>query len=361
MKRVLSIVGARPQFIKAAAVLRAIAQANRKGKRLHHRLLHTGQHYDENMSDVFFRELEIPAADHDLGVRAASHGEMTARMLSGIERVLLEERPDIVVVYGDTNSTLAGALAAVKLHIPVAHVEAGLRSFSMRMPEEVNRVVADRVSQWLLCPTAAAQQNLLKEGADPSRIHLVGDVMYDALLHYAGKAPRSTVSGPYCVATVHRAENTDDPRRLGAILRALDEVAKTTPVILPIHPRTRARLAQFDLAPAQVRLVDPLGYLEMIGLVRGCEGVFTDSGGLQKEAYFLRKPCVTMRDETEWVELVELGVNKVAGHDTGPIVAAWQALKGSAHEWSAKPYGGGDAAEKIVATLLGAGVGPFAS
>jgi UDP-GlcNAc3NAcA epimerase len=352
MKRVLSIVGARPQFIKAAAVLRAIAKANREGERLRHRLLHTGQHYDENMSAVFFRELEIPAADHNLGVRAASHGEMTARMLEGIERVLLEERPDIVLVYGDTNSTLAGALAAVKLHVPVAHVEAGLRSFNMRMPEEVNRIVADCLSQWLLCPTSTAQQNLLREGVEPARIRLVGDVMYDALLHYAGRAPRGAVGGRYCVATVHRAENTDDPRRLGAILSAVDEVSKEAPVIVPIHPRTRARLAQFGLAPARARLVDPVGYLEMIGLVRDCEVVLTDSGGLQKEAYFLRKPCVTMREETEWVELVELGVNRLAGHDPDRIVAAWRDLLRGAHAWSANPYGAGDAAHRIVATLL---------
>jgi UDP-GlcNAc3NAcA epimerase len=354
MKRVLSIVGARPQFIKAAAVLRAIAPVNRGGERLRHRLVHTGQHYDENMSEVFFRELEIPAADHNLGVRSALHGEMTAQMLAGIERVLLEERPDIVIVYGDTNSTLAGALAAVKLHIPVAHVEAGLRSFNMRMPEEVNRVVADRVSQWLLCPTAAAEQNLLTEGADPSRIRRVGDVMYDAVLHYAEKAAPAAVSGPYCVATVHRAENADDPQRLGAILSALDEVSRLTPVILPVHPRTRARLAQFGLAPLRVRLVDPIGYLEMIGLLRGCQGVLTDSGGLQKEAYFLRKPCVTLREETEWVELVELGVNRVAGYDPGTILGAWKELSGRAHDWSARPYGAGDAGSKIVATLLSA-------
>ena len=354
MKRVLSIVGARPQFIKAAAVLRAIAQMNRGDERLRHRLLHTGQHYDDNMSDVFFRELEIPPADHNLGVRSTSHGEMTAQMLAGIERVLLDERPDVVMVYGDTNSTLAGALAAVKLQIPVAHVEAGLRSFNMRMPEEVNRIVADRVSRWLLCPTLTAEQNLLKEGAEPSRICRVGDVMYDALLHYAQKATPVDVGGPYCVATVHRAENADDPDRLGAIVSALDQVSQITPVILPLHPRTRARLAEFRLAPGRVRLVDPVGYLEMIGLVRGCEGVLTDSGGLQKEAFFLGKPCVTLRDETEWVELVELGVNRVAGCTPDAILAAWQNVRGRAHDWSARPYGAGDAAERIVAALLSA-------
>jgi UDP-GlcNAc3NAcA epimerase len=266
---------------------------------------------------------------------------------------MLRERPDWVLVYGDTNSTLAGALVAAKLNIPIAHVEAGLRSFNMRMPEEINRVVADRVSQWLLCPTAAAERNLLKEGVEPSRIHLVGDVMYDAVLHYAGKAVPPAERRPYCVATVHRAENADDPARLGAILKALEEVSRQTPVILPIHPRTRARLAQFGLAPAGVRIIDPVGYLEMVGLVRHCEGVFTDSGGLQKEAYFLQKPCVTLRAESEWVELADLGVNIVAGTDPAAIVAAWQKLRGRAYDWSARPYGAGDAGERIVATLLG--------
>jgi len=351
VKRILSIVGARPQFVKAAVVSRAVAKA---AGRVQQKLVHTGQHYDENMSDVFFRDLGIAAPDYHLDVRSASHGEMTGQMLTGIEQVLLREKPDVVIVYGDTNSTLAGALAAVKLHIPVAHVEAGLRSFNMRMPEEINRIVADRVSQWLLCPTAAAERNLLKEGVEPGRIHLVGDVMYDAVLHYAGKAAPPAERSPYCVATVHRAENADDPVRLRAIMKALEEVSRQTPVILPIHPRTRARLAQFGLAPAGVRIIDPVGYLEMVGLVRHCEGVFTDSGGLQKEAYFLQKPCVTLRGESEWVELADLGVNIVAGTDPAAIVAAWQKLRAREHDWSARPYGAGDAGERIAATLLGA-------
>jgi UDP-GlcNAc3NAcA epimerase len=348
MKRIVSVVGARPQFVKAAVVSRALAKAGG----IQEKLVHTGQHYDDNMSEVFFRELGIAAPDHHLGVHGGSHGEMTGRMLAGIERVLLDEKPGLVLIYGDTNSTLAAALAAVKLHIPVAHVEAGLRSFNARMPEEINRIVADRVSRWLLCPTAVAQKNLLAEGIAPERIHVVGDVMYDAVLHYAARAVAPAVSGAYCVATVHRAENTDDPALLGGILRALEEVSRSIPVVLPLHPRTRARVAQFGLSAGGVRIVEPVGYLEMLGLLRGCEAVFTDSGGLQKEAYFLGKPCVTLRTETEWVELVDLGVNVVTGADAGAIIAAWKTLRSRQLDWSARPYGDGDAGGRVAAVIL---------
>jgi UDP-GlcNAc3NAcA epimerase len=349
MRKLLSVVGARPQFVKAAVVSRAIARAGG----FEHRLVHTGQHYDENMSDVFFRELEIAAPDHALGVRSSAHGEMTGLMLAAIEKVLLAEKPDALIAYGDTNSTLAAALAAVKLHIPVAHVEAGLRSFNLRMPEEVNRIVADRVSHWLFCPTATAERNLLKEGVDAARIHNAGDVMYDAVLHYASRAPESKKSGSYCVATVHRAENTDDAQRLGSIFKALDQIAESVPVVLPLHPRTRARMKERGLKAGRVEIVDPVGYLEMIALVRGCEAVFTDSGGLQKEAFFLGKPCITLRGETEWVELVELGVNAVAGTEARAIVAAWRSLAGRKLDWTARPYGAGDAGGAIVAALRG--------
>jgi len=348
MKKLLSVVGARPQFVKAAVVSRAIARAGG----FEHRLVHTGQHYDENMSDIFFRELEIARPDHALGVRSSSHGEMTGLMLAGIEKVLVAEKPDAVIVYGDTNSTLAAALAAVKLHLPVAHVEAGLRSFNLRMPEEVNRIVADRVSHWLFCPTATAEANLLKEGVDRSRIHTVGDVMYDAVLHYLKKSPSSRV-GRYCVATVHRAENTDDAQRLGSILAALDQVADSVPVVLPLHPRTRARMNDSGIRTKKIEIVDPVGYLEMLALVRGAEAVFTDSGGLQKEAFFLGRPCITLRDETEWVELVDLGVNVVAGTEAQAIVGAWRALAGRKLDGSARPYGSGDAGGAIVAALRG--------
>jgi UDP-GlcNAc3NAcA epimerase len=352
VKRIVSVVGARPQFVKAAVVSRALRDAGGAQEKL----LHTGQHYDQEMSEVFFQELGIAAPDHHLGIHGGSHGEMTGRMLAGIEGVLVAERPDLVVVYGDTNSTLAGALAAAKLNIPVAHVEAGLRSGNLRMPEEINRIVADRVSHWLLCPTAVAERNLRKEGVEPGRIHVVGDVMYDAVLHYArnARAPSTEVKGPYCVATVHRAENADDPRRLGSILQALERISEATPVILPLHPRTLKRMQEFGLEVRRVRIIEPLGYLGMIGLVRGAEGVLTDSGGLQKEAYFLRKPCITLRSETEWTELVDLGVNIIAGVESEAILGGWQMLRGRQLDWSARPYGDGNAGERIAATLLSA-------
>jgi UDP-GlcNAc3NAcA epimerase len=345
--KLVSVVGARPQFVKAAVVSRAIARAGG----FEHKLVHTGQHYDENMSDIFFRELEIARPDHALGVRSSSHGEMTGLMLAGIEKVLLAGKPDAVIVYGDTNSTLAAALAAAKLHIPVAHVEAGLRSFNMRMPEEVNRIVADRLSRWLFCPTVTAERNLRQEGVEAARLHTVGDVMYDAVLHYSKKSPQSARGGHYCVATVHRAENTDDAQRLGSILTALDQIAESVPVVLPLHPRTRSRIKEFGVNTGKIEVVDPVGYLEMIALVRGCEAVLTDSGGLQKEAFFLGKPCITLREETEWVELVELGVNAVAGTDAQAIVAAWRSLAHRRLDWSARPYGAGDAGGRIVAAL----------
>jgi UDP-GlcNAc3NAcA epimerase len=347
--KLLSVVGARPQFLKAAVVSRAIARAGG----FEHKLVHTGQHYDENMSEVFFRELEMAKPDYALGIRASRHGEMTGLMLAAIEKVLLADKPDAVIVYGDTNSTLAAALAAAKLHIPVAHVEAGLRSFNMRMPEEINRIVADRVSRWLFCPTDTAERNLLNEGVPASRIQNVGDVTYDAVLHYSSKSSPAARAGRYCVATVHRAENTDDPALLGSILKALNQVADSAPVVLPLHPRTRARITEFELEPGNIELIEPVGYLEMIALVRSCEAVFTDSGGLQKEAFFLGKPCITLRGETEWVELVELGVNIIAGTDPQAIVGAWRALSDGKLDWSARPYGAGDAGGQIVAALRG--------
>ncbi len=347
MKRLLTVVGARPQFVKAAVVSRAIAAAGG----LREMLVHTGQHHDDNMSEIFFRELGIAAPDYYLGIHGGAHGEMTGRMLAALEQVMMKERPDAVLVYGDTNSTLAGALAAVKLHIPVAHVEAGLRSFNMRMPEEVNRIVADRVSRWLFCPTDTAQRNLLTEGAPVEHIRQVGDVMYDAVLHYAARVSVPVSTTPYCVATVHRAENTEDPGRLAAIFRALDEISGEAQVMLPLHPRTRARMAQFDIEPRRVKILEPVGYLAMIALVRGCELVLTDSGGLQKEAFYLGKPCVTLRGETEWVELVDLGANVVAGVEPSAIVAAWRKLRVNPADWAARPYGAGDAGVRIARTL----------
>jgi UDP-GlcNAc3NAcA epimerase len=311
-----TVVGARPQFIKAAVVSRAL----RSTSGTEEILVHTGQHYDENMSDVFFEELEIPHPDIHLGVGSGSHAVQTGQMLEKLERVFIDEKPDCVLVYGDTNSTLAGALGAAKLHLPVAHVEAGLRSFNRRGPEEINRVLVDHVSNMLFAPTEAAVENLRREGIAGYGVHLVGDVMYDAAMYYGAKAEQmSTIldkldlaPAGYVLATVHRAENTDDPKRLQAIVGGLRMVAEELPVIMPLHPRTRAALAREGMLEKEsqhIRLTDPLGYMDMMMLEKNSRLVATDSGGVQKEAFFYRVPCVTLREETEWVELVELGWN----------------------------------------------------
>jgi UDP-GlcNAc3NAcA epimerase len=310
---ILSVVGARPQFIKAAPVSRALAAAG-----LVEILVHTGQHFDAAMSDVFFEELSIPRPAHNLEVNSLGHGAMTGRMLEKLEEVLLHERPDLVLIYGDTNSTAAGALAAAKLNIPVAHVEAGLRSFNRRMPEEINRVLADHLSRILLCPTATAIANLAAEGITEG-VHAVGDVMFDTTLAAIARAEKRSriletlglAAKTYAVATLHRAENTDDPARFRAVISWLENAALDQPVIMVVHPRTKKRLAALGIEPKGVRLVDPLGYLDMARLVHHAAAVFTDSGGLQKEAYFHRVPCVTLREETEWVETVEAGWNRL--------------------------------------------------
>lgn len=337
-KLVLTVVGARPQFIKAAPVARALAATG-----IDEKIVHTGQHFDALMSDVFFAELDIPKPAWNLEINSLGHGAMTGRMLERLEEVMLAERPDLVLVYGDTNSTLAGALAAAKLHIPVAHVEAGLRSFNRRMPEETNRVLADHLATLLLCPTAAAVANLRAEGITRG-VHAVGDVMYDTtlaavarardrsrILETLGLAPRT-----YAVATVHRAENTDDPERLARILAHLEAAARERPVVMPLHPRTRKLMQAAGASPAGVRIVEPLGYLDMAWLVHNSAGVLTDSGGLQKEAYFHRVPCVTLRDETEWVETVEAGWNRL-----------WNGPPHRAPRRGIADYGDGRAAEAI--------------
>ncbi len=317
MKTIMTVLGARPQFVKAAAVSRAIAEE----ARLQEHIIHTGQHYDPSMSDVFFEEMEIPRPHHHLGVGGGSHGAMTGEQLRRIEDILLSEQPDWVMVYGDTNSTLAGALAAAKLHIPVAHVEAGLRSFNRRMPEEINRVLTDHLAELLFVPTQGAEQQLQREGIAPERIHLTGDVMLDAALHYRKRArppawfdALGMEPGGFLLCTIHRAENTDSPQRLADIFKGL--AAAKLPILLPLHPRTRKTLERLQLKPAaQVHLVPPVGYLEMTWLEMNCQTVITDSGGVQKEAYFHGKPCLTLRDETEWTELVDLGVNTLTGAD----------------------------------------------
>ncbi|GAB3468058.1 non-hydrolyzing UDP-N-acetylglucosamine 2-epimerase [Polaromonas eurypsychrophila] len=358
MKKIVTVLGARPQFIKASAVSAAIAKADS----LDEVVIHTGQHFDANMSDVFFAELGMSKPAYLLNIHGGSHGAMTGRMLSEIERVLMDEKPDAVLVYGDTNSTLAGALAAVKLHIPVAHVEAGLRSFNMRMPEEINRILTDRVSSWLFAPTAAAMQHLMQEGTDSKKIYLVGDVMYDvALYHGARVSPEAGMLGQlnllpenYVLATVHRAENTDSPERLAAIVDALDSIAKNIRVIWPMHPRTRAVLRQsgrLEQLSKRVTLTEPVGYLDMVQLEKYAALIATDSGGVQKEAFFFGVPCVTLRDETEWVELVAAGWNRLASPAGGDdIHSVIQDALGSRGQ-SIFPYGDGRAAEMIVSHL----------
>lgn len=362
--KIATVVGARPQFIKAAVVSRAIEAWNRSGRgaSVQEILVHTGQHSDDNMSEVFFRELRIPRPAHCLGISGGTHGAMTGRMLESLEQVLLAEKPDAVLVYGDTNSTLAGALAAVKLHIPVGHVEAGLRSRNLRMPEEVNRVLSDRISHWLFCPTATAVDNLRREGLYGASILLSGDVMYDAALFYAKIAKPTPlvrrlideVGEGFCLCTVHRAENTDDPKRLAAIIAAVDDIARESPVVLPLHPRTRKQLERLAIRVAHVKLMEPVSYFDILTLLKNCGEVLTDSGGLQKEAFFFAKPCITLRDETEWVELVQLGANMLAGADRDAIVAQWKYLRQHHPEYSARPYGNGDAGSQIVASLASA-------
>lgn len=360
MRKIVTVIGARPQFIKASAVSRALQSSGR----LSEVLIHTGQHFDRNMSEVFFSELAMPAAKYNLGVHGGPHGAMTGRMLESIERILVEENPDAVLIYGDTNSTLAGALAAAKLNIRVAHVEAGLRSFNMRMPEEVNRILADRISTWLFTPTEAAAQHLLSEGVVADQIIPVGDVMYDVARHFGARV--NTAGGVmsrlrlssrgYVLATVHRAENTDDLARLEVIVTALTAVARVLQLVWPLHPRTRGVLESNGLldrlTAAGVHLIEPVGYLEMVQLEKYAALVVTDSGGVQKEAYFFQVPCVTMRDETEWVELVEAGWNRLAPPDDPDVVVAaiHNALGTRGREVS--PYGDGDAADKIAARLV---------
>lgn len=348
--RVVTVLGARPQFIKAAPVSKALQDAG------HHEILvHTGQHYDDVMSAVFFRELNLPEPAYNLGVGSGPHGWQTGQMLARIEEVLLAEKPDWVLVYGDTNSTLAGALAAVKLHIPVAHVEAGLRSFNRTMPEEHNRVLTDHCADLLFCPTRTAVDNLAREGITQG-VHLVGDVMYDAVLQFGQLAEeRSTILNDlglipksYLLATVHRPYNTDDPERLRSILEALVEIGE--PVIFPVHPRTRQRMEALNvqtLERSNVRMIEPVGYLDMLMLEQHARLILTDSGGMQKEAYFFAVPCVTLRPETEWAETVRSGWNMLVEADSRRIR---DAVKNTA--WPegrpAPIFGDGSAARQIV-------------
>ncbi len=352
MARILTVIGARPQFIKASVVSRAIAQS----EGIEEVLLHTGQHFDPNMSEIFFEQLGIPRPHFQLDIHSGHHGEMTGRMLAEVEKVIMAVSPDRVLVYGDTNSTLAGALAAAKLNVSVAHVEAGLRSFNMQMPEEINRILTDNISDLLFCPTDSAIQNLMYEGFDrkPVRVLQVGDVMHDAAQLFSARAvPPLDVEVPekFVLATLHRAENTDDPERLANIVRALNGLHQSlVTVVLPLHPRTRKLIAQQGLE-LNVQLIEPVGYFEMVWLLDHCQMVLTDSGGVQKEAYFFGKACITMRDETEWVELVELGANELVGANTQLIIDSAIRNMGRRVEDTHQLYGGGLAAAGIVSEL----------
>ena len=356
--KVVTVVGARPQFIKAAPVSRALREQG-----IVEVLVHTGQHYDANMSDVFFGELSIPEPHYNLGIGSAAHGAQTGRMLEALESVLLGERPDWVVVYGDTNSTLAGALAATKLGMPVAHVEAGLRSFNRAMPEEINRVLTDHASDLLLTPTDVASSNLIREGVAPERIHQVGDVMFDAALQF-GECARAKGQvlqrlglerRGYVLATVHRAESTNNRARLRAIFEGLVEIGTDETVVMPVHPRTRAALDACGLLASvgdRLRLIDPLGYLDMLQLESNAQLIVTDSGGVQKEAFFVGVPCVTLRAETEWTELVGMGWNRLVPPTDARSVAdgirAGLAAPPGADE---RPYGDGRSAARIARLL----------
>jgi UDP-GlcNAc3NAcA epimerase len=355
--KILTILGARPQFIKAGSVSRAITNNQYTNTQITEVVVHTGQHYDANMSDIFFEELHLPKPDYFLGIGGKSHGAMTGQMIEKIEEVALKEKPDWILIYGDTNSTLAGAIVASKLHIKLAHIEAGLRSFNMNMPEEVNRILSDRVSNILFCPTDKAVENLKNEGFNNFDCKVVksGDVMYDGALFYKelAKKPSCDIAKEYVLCTVHRAENTDDIERLKSIFEALDEIAKEKQIILPLHPRTKKIVQNLQLNIKNLTLIDPVGYLEMVWLIDNCELVMSDSGGLQKEAYFFKKPCITLRDETEWVELVEIGVNKLVGANKSKILEAYKNdSKFNIENSKLDLYGDGKASEKIVKGLL---------
>ncbi len=321
--------------------------------------MHTGQHYDDNMSEVFFREMQIPSPAYHLGIGGESHGAMTGRMIERLEQVMIDEAPDVILVYGDTNSTLAATLAASKLNLAVAHVEAGLRSFNMQMPEEINRIVTDRLSRYLFCPTRIAVTNLQREGLENwrtgARSILCGDVMQDGANYYRGLAEPPAVDGlenTFVLATVHRQENTDDRGRLEQIFGALNQIGRSAQVVVPLHPRTRNILQQAEIATDNLTLIDPVGYLNMVWLLEHAKLVMTDSGGLQKEAFFFATPCITLRDETEWVELVEHGFNRLAGADRERILSLYAETEFEL-DFDLDLYGGGHASEKIVSELLG--------
>jgi len=351
--KILTIIGARPQFVKVAA----LSYVFKKYPEIEEIILHTGQHFDPGMSDIFFNELDISSPKYNLNLGGLTHGAMTGRMMEQIESVCIHEKPDLVLVFGDTNSTLAGALAAKKIHIKVAHVEAGLRSFNMNMPEEINRILTDRISDYLFCPTNVAITNLKNEGfeSNGSQVVLSGDVMNDAVKLFGHKSvkPLVDLQESFILCTLHRAENTDNLTKLSEIISALNTISEDRQIILPMHPRTRKIISEAHLEMSDnVKIIDPVSYFEMLYFLQNCSLVMTDSGGLQKEAYFLSKPCVTLREETEWTELVENGYNILAGSSTDRILNAYLKSKEFKLKFSHNFYGNGDACDIIAKTLL---------
>ena len=361
---ILTVIGARPQFIKAAIVSTAIENFNLKvqdaSEKIQEIIVHTGQHYDEMMSSIFFKELSLPSPHYNLNIGSSRHGQQTGEMLIRLEPIMLTEKPDWVMVYGDTNSTLAGALTAAKLHFPIVHVEAGLRSFNRKMPEEINRLMTDHLAHVLFCPSQESVDNLSKEGIVKG-VYCVGDVMYDSIKVYSKlSGQKSTIlkrlgikTKAYGLSTIHRAENTDDPTRLHSILSALDNIAANEmPIIMPLHPRTQKKLKEIDFVPTRIHIIEPVSYLDMLCLMQQANILFTDSGGMQKEAYWLKVPCVTLRDETEWKELVQAGCNITAGTQSADIYAAYHQLIGKTQFKNRDIYGTGKAGSEIVNVLV---------
>tara|TARA_B100000767_G_scaffold275531_1_gene313047 strand:- start:13904 stop:14971 length:1068 start_codon:yes stop_codon:yes gene_type:complete len=349
--KIVTILGARPQFIKASTFSRAI----QKDSDIEEIIVHTGQHYDENMSSVFFEEMKIPEPKYQLGIGGGTHAEMTGKMLIKLEKILIKEKPDWVIVFGDTNSTLAGALAATKLNIKIAHIESGLRSFNNQMPEEINRILTDRISDLLFCPTIAAEENLIKEGFlnYQCKIVQVGDIMKEGARYFRSFAtppPNIIFDKPFKLVTIHRAENTNDSNKLFTIFKALNELGNSSRIIMPIHPRTKKRVDELKINTDNIEIIDPLGYIEMIWMINNCDGVITDSGGLQKEAYFFSKPCVTLRDETEWKELVNNNFNVLVGSNYDKIIHALTSHKFN-DDFSLELYGGNNITSLIISEL----------
>lgn len=363
--KILTILGARPQFIKSYPVSKVILDY----EEIEEVILHTGQHYDFNMSKIFFSQLTLKEPKYNLGVGSGTHGKQTGEMLKGIEKIILKESPDIVLIYGDTNSTLAGALSGAKCQIPVAHVEAGLRSYNRKMPEEINRILADRISSYLFCPTETAVNNLAKEGFNnfkyegfifkKPKIINSGDVMYDSFLMCKKiLEPSSEIKkitrdiGKFYLATIHRAENTDLKNNLKNIIEALEEISKNMPIVIPLHPRTKVKLINYGIVTNRLKIIEPVGYFDMLYLLDKCKAVLTDSGGLQKEAYFSGKPCITLRGETEWTELVDVGANILVGTNKDKIVQTLEGLDNVSLKIDAEMYGKGNSSEKIIKLLI---------